>query len=368
MPPLDNTQHQLLRQFEERNRSGSCSPSEFLEELDLVPPIDFQLEVIAVDIELSLTRGVKPDLDQFVSSFPWLAEQILKLYAEVVETFVRNFCPLRSRKGAPLTSTEDYEIGEEIGRGGMGVVYRAIQKSVGRNVAVKVLFLSRKDIFSEAKKIAMLNHQNICRIYDVGEIGDFPFMAMQLIYGESLAKQIKSRKFVVEETLRIIICLADALTSAHRSNIVHFDVKPENILIKANGQPYLTDFGLSRRRSELTFEVGSLQPVSPAYCAPEQLSLQYGERSFPSDIYSLGLILFEMLTGRRAYFGDLNQILDQLKHDPPRRPTDYDAKIGTELESICLKAIEKHSANRFNSMADFRDSLLSTAVTMGIQI
>lgn len=369
MPPrLDNKQHQLLMQFEERNRSGNCSPSDFLNELDLVPPIDFQLEVIAVDIELSLTRGVKPNVDQFVSSFPWLADEIPNLYVEVVETFVKNFCPLRSRKGSPLTSTEDYEIGEEIGRGGMGVVYRAIQKSVGRNVAVKVLFLSREEIFSEAKKIAMLNHRNICRIYDVGQIGDFPFMAMQLIYGESLAKQIKSKRFTLSETLRTIIFLADALASAHRANIVHFDVKPENILVKANGQPFLTDFGLSRRRSEISFEAGSLQPVSPAYCAPEQLSLQYGERCFQSDIYSLGLILFEMLTGRRAYSGDLNQILDQLKHDPPRRPSDYISEIGPELESICLKAIEKHSANRFASMADFRQALLSAASRLGVEV
>lgn len=365
---MEQERHQLLMQFEERNLGAKCTPTEFFGELELVPAADFQLEVIAVDIELALTRGSKPGIDVYLSDFPWLADEIPRVYAEVVETFVRSFCPIRSRKGDPLTSTDDYEIGEEIGRGGMGVVYHAVQKSVGRNVALKVLFLSRSEIFSEAKKLASLNHRNICRIYEAGCIGDFPFMAMQLIYGESLSSQLKSKKFSIEETLRIIIPLADALASAHRSNIVHFDVKPDNILIDANGQSFLTDFGLARKRSELTLEAGSLQPVSPLYCSPEQLSLQFGERGIHSDMYSLGLILYEMLTGRRAYYGDLSQILDLLRNDPPRRPTDYDPQIVPELESICLRAIEKQPSSRFGSMADFREALVTAAVGQGIQL
>ena len=235
-------------------------------------------------------------------------------------------------------------------------------------MALKVLFLARHDIFHEARNMARLNHRNICRIYDVGTIGDFPFMSMQMVYGQSLKEKLDSGRLSIHESLKIVSQISDALAAAHRSNIVHFDVKPGNIIVNANGQPSLTDFGLARKRSEISLDVGSLQPASPIYCSPEQLSLQYGERSFKSDIYSLGLVLYECLTGRRVHQGETAEIIDQLKYDPPRRPRDYDHGISPNLESLCLRAIQKQPDDRFASMQDFHDALRSTAKRDGFNI
>ena len=358
---VDHNYHQLLRQFEDRNRLERCTPLQFLSAINPPPSLAFQIEVIAVDVELLLSRGIKPPLQVYLCDFPYLVDDIPNVYADVINTFIRSFCPVRSNGGS-LTSTSNYEIGDEIDRGGMGVIYRAVQKSIGRQVALKVLFLRRENIFAEAKKIATLNHRNICRIYDVGQIGDFPFMAMQLIQGDSLKKKMQRGRPPIHVAVNIVLQIAEALTAAHEANLVHFDVKPGNIVVNSSGHAWLTDFGLARRSSEISSDVGSLQPASPVYCAPEQLSLQYGDRGFKSDIYSLGLVLYELLTGRRAFDGNTAQIIDQLKHDPPRRPTDYDPAIGIELEQVCLRAISKQPDNRFAYMSQFREALFSCAL------
>jgi len=364
----EHNYHQLLKEFEERNRVGrEVTPAQFIAELPTPPTHAFQLEIIAVDIELALMRGVKPSLQKYLADFPFLRDEIPDVYADVVDTFVRNFCPVKRSLGNSR-STSAFEIGEEIGRGGMGVVYEAIQKSVGRSVALKVLFLARDNIFDEAKKVASLSHRNICRIYDAGKIGDFPYMSMQLVQGQTLKEMLAAIRPTISLSVCTIIQIADALAAAHRANMVHFDVKPENIVIGDKGHAWLTDFGLAKSCSEIADESTRLQAISPAYCAPEQLSLQYGERGFRSDIYSLGLVLYELLTGRRAFDGDLAQIIGQLKHDPPRRLSDYDDTIASQLESICLRAIEKQPGDRFVSMIEFRDQLISFALDSGFNI
>lgn len=353
----DQNYHLLLRQFEDLNRRGDrMSAIQFIENLDSPPPNSFSLEIVAVDIELTLTLGQKPSLQNYILDFPHLADQIPSTFDAVVDTFVGNFCPVRHSLGG-LKSAEEYDIEEEIGRGGMGVVYRAVQKSIGREVALKVLFLTRENIFDEARKAALLNHPNICKIYDAGRIGEFPFMAMQLIRGVSLKEKLAQERLAITESVSIVMQVADALSEAHRSDLVHFDVKPENILVNADGFAWIMDFGLARKRSEIAPEPSRLQEISPVYCAPEQRSLQYGNRGPSSDIYSLGLVLYEALTGRRAYHGDLNQVINQLKHDPPRRLRDYDPEISPELEAICLKAIMKHPEDRHESMTEFHDVL-----------
>lgn len=361
----EHNHHQLLRDFEERNRTGRCTPLQFISGLTPPPSIAIQVEIIAIDIELSLSRGVKPRLQAYLRDFPNLSGGIRDVYADVVDDFIKNFSPVREKNGG-FISTADYEIGEEIARGGMGVVYFAVQKSIGREVALKVLFLKRDDIFTEAKRIAKLNHRNICRIYDIGEIGKFPYMTMELVQGETLRERMERGRVSIADAIGIVGQTADALSAAHRVNLVHFDVKPANILVAANDHVWLTDFGIAEHLSEVALNTGISQPVSPVYCAPEQLSFQYGERGFQSDIYSLGLVFYELLTGRRAYDGDVAEIVEQLKFDPPRRPRDYDQEIEPELERICLKAIAKHSKDRFASMSDFQATLQSFVERFGI--
>ena len=349
--------HDLLQRFEDRNRSGErITPFRFISELSISVTQGFILEILAIDIELSLTRGLKPSLQKYLSDFPYLGDEIPDLFVSVINTFIKNFCPVRRSLGG-LKNTPEYDIEKEIGRGGMGVVYQATQRSIGRKVALKVLFFAREDIFREARKVAVLNHPNICKIYDAGKIGDFPFMAMQLIRGESLDQRMEHRRLSISEAVSTISQIADGLSAAHRSNLVHFDVKPENILVSADGYAWLMDFGLAKKPSEMSMEAGGMQPFSFVFSAPEQLSLQYGERGFRSDIYSLGLVLYFLLTGRRAYDGSMNQIMDQIRHDPPRRPSDYDPNITPELEAICLKAIRKDPGERYSSITEMRDQL-----------
>lgn len=300
--------------------------------------------------------GQRPNVQNYVIDFPHLANRIPDVFASVIDTFVATFCPVRHSLGG-TKRTEDYDIEEEIGRGGKGVVYQAIQKSIGRKVAVKVLFLSRDNLFEGARNVAELNHPNICKIYDAGKIGEFPFVAMQLIRGESLRETLSKKRLPIDDSVAIVIQIADALATAHLSNLAHCDVKPENVLINDDGTAWIMDLGLARKQSEVTAESSRLPEFSPNYCAPEQLSFQYGECGFISDIYSLGLVLYELLTGRRAYHGDLEEVIDQIKHDPPRRLTDYDPTIPHVLEEICLKAIMKQPEDRFESMAEFHDAL-----------
>lgn len=362
----DHNYHHLLRQFEEIKRRGKqMTPLHFINGLESSPSHALILEVIAVDIELALTCGIKPSLQLYLSDFPYLSDEIPDLFVAVVDTFIKNFCPVRHCLGG-LNSTAEYDIEGEIDRGGMGVVYQATQKSISRKVALKVLFLARDDIFNEARKVAVLNHPNICKVYDAGKIGEFPFMSMQLVRGKSLKKMQSQKRLSIPESISIVIQIADALAEAHRSNLVHFDVKPENIVVSVDGFASLMDFGLARKNSEISNDASRLQPFSPVYCAPEQLSLQFGERGARSDIYSLGLVLYELLAGRRAFNGNSAQIIDQLKHDPVRRLTDYDADISPKLEAICLKAIEKQPRNRFTSMMSFRDSLKMFALRSGV--
>ena len=364
----DHNYHQLLKQFEDLNRNGQrTAPVQFIGDLPTLPTPAFQLEVIAVDVELALTQGVKPSLQQYLSDFPFLRDEIPDVYADVVSSFVRNFCPVKRSLGKER-STQAYEIGEEIGRGGMGVVYEAIQKSVGRSVAFKVLFISRDNIFEEARKVAGLSHRNVCRIYDAGKVGDFPFMSMQLIRGQTVKQLLANGRPPISRSVCTIIQVTDALASAHRANIVHFDVKPDNIVVGAKGHTWLTDFGLAKSCSEIAEESFRLEPCSPVYCSPEQLSLQYGERGLRSDIYSVGLVLYELLSGRRAFDGNFSQIIDQLQHDPPRRLRDYSEDIPPQLEDICLKAIEKQPGDRFASMIELRDQLISFAIDSGFNI
>jgi serine/threonine protein kinase len=139
-------------------------------------------------------------------------------------------------------------------------------------------------------------------------------------------------------------------------------------LIDKDGVLQVVDFGLAKKRSEVFPDACPLQPKSTHNCAPEQLSSEYGELGFRCDIYSLGTVLYEMLTGRRVYGGDMAQVLDQLRFDPPRRITDYDQSIPLELEELCLRAIKKQPSERFSSVEEFRDRLQLFALKSGIEV
>ena len=279
-----------------------------------------------------------------------------------------------------------YELVRQIGCGGMGVVYEARQPNLNRTVALKMILggetcspVMRRRFFIEAEAAARLDHPNIVPIYEVGEFEDNPFLSMKLVHGESLRKKMvhgelglpkdgkglsKSAVTEGERTIaRLIATLARAVHHAHTHNVVHRDLKPGNILFDANNTPHVTDFGLAKildpDRSELsapTEIIGTL-----AYMSPQQVR---AEPVTPvTDIYSLGVILYELLAGQLPFHGTTrNETLQLIETEPPTRLKSRNRHIHKDLETICLKCLEKDNGNRYataEALANDLDSWLA---------
>lgn len=260
----------------------------------------------------------------------------------------------------------DFELLAELGRGGMGVVYRARQLSLNRDVALKILpggeFARpefRKRFRAEALTAARLQHPNIVAIYEVGEHEGLPFFAMELVCGRTLAEIIRDGALSPDKAAEYCLSLSRAVHFAHSKGVLHRDLKPPNILLDAFDQPRLTDFGLARSlgaNSDLTL---SGQTVgSPAYMPPEQ-ALGKSETLGPAaDVYSLGAILYHLIAGRPPFQGStLPQVLRQVQEDEPIPPKRLNPGIPEDLQTIGLKCLQKDPAQRYHSAQDLADDL-----------
>ena len=252
----------------------------------------------------------------------------------------------------------DYEIQEEIARGGMGVVYRARQRSLNRIVALKVLLggtlageEGRRRMQMEAAAAARLRHPNIVPVYEAGEFDGQPFYAMALIEGRTLADIIRDGPMPAARAARYLARIAEAVHYAHREGVLHRDLKPSNVLIDANDEPHVTDFGLAKildgaGGGTLTGSVLG----SPAYMPPEQALGRGAEIGPTSDVYSLGAVLYELLTSLPPFQGDSpSSIIEQVKTAEPVPPRRLNASVPVDLETVCLKCLEKECARRYAS-------------------
>jgi serine/threonine protein kinase len=264
----------------------------------------------------------------------------------------------------PLPTLPGYRVLEEIGRGSMGIVYRAWHERLDLEVALKIPhgFLVTDPVqlerfFREAQAAARLIHPNLCRVLDVGLVGDLPYLAMTYVPGRSLAQQPPRDAVAIAQ---LIHTLAVALAEAHRHGVIHRDLKPSNILIQPDGEPVVTDFGLALRLdgvNERLTQMGSVMGT-PHYMAPEQARGDVQAMGPACDVYSLGVVLYELLTGQLPFQGPgLVALLFQVVYQEPARPSQVRPEVDPRLEAICLKAMAKTIEQRYPSMLHLADAL-----------
>lgn len=271
---------------------------------------------------------------------------------------------------ASVRALGDYELLEEVARGGMGVVFRARQRSLGRQVAVKVLLgghfagaEARARFREEAAAAAALQHPHIVAIHEVGEHEGQPFFSMDFVEGRTLAALVAEQgPLPGRRAAELLAVIARAVAFAHGQGVLHRDLKPSNVLLDPFGQPRITDFGLAKRlrgsSAELTATGQALG--SPAYAAPEQVRGR-GELGPAADVYSLGALLYHLLTGRPPFQGDtLAAVLRQVAEGEPVSPRRLNPSVSRDLETICLKCLEKEPARRYPDAAALAEDLERT--------
>jgi len=255
-----------------------------------------------------------------------------------------------------------YELREEIGHGGMGEVYRAYDTSLKRDVAIKLLKehggkSASMRFFREARLIAQLQHPNIVGVYEVGISNRRPFIAMELVEGATLHGRLD--KLGLTERIRVLQRVAEGVAHAHEHDIVHRDLKPSNILLGEDGVPRVADFGLAKETDATTMVTASgVIMGTPQYMAPEQVRGERKEMGSWTDVYSLGVMLYEALTGTRPYDGEeLAGICNKVLQGEAKPPRKLDPSLSPELEAICLKAMDPEIRRRYLDAGEFANEL-----------
>ena len=260
----------------------------------------------------------------------------------------------------------DYELLEEIGRGGQGVVFRAWQRSLNRTVAVKIIGVGQfatnahlKRLRREAEAAAKLNHPGIVPIYEVGERDGTSYFSMRFIEGDRLDELVSRGPISTPQAAELIAKVARTVHYAHEHGILHRDIKPGNILLDTNGEPHLTDFGLARLVEHGSTVTGTQEVMgTPSYMAPEQAIGNNAAVSSSTDVYGLGAVLYELLTGYPPFAGGTTyETIHLLLDSEPRQPRLLNRKVDRDLSAICLKALEKNPRYRYSSALELAEDL-----------
>jgi serine/threonine-protein kinase len=357
------------------------------------------LELVYQEVLLREERGEEPQLQEYLERFPQFAAQLRPLFvvhralessswleSDPAETPPEVTSPASSGAAADLPVVPGYEVLGEVGRGGMGVVYQARQMGLNRLVALKMIKagdcagpqeLARFRI--EAEAVGRLQHPHIVQVYEVGEHAGLPYLAMEYINGGSLARKLAGTPLPARQAARLVETLARAMHHAHQRGIVHRDLKPTNVLLASEGAsppdseeagglhsplatfiPKISDFGLAR---DLEGRAGEQTPSealvgTPSYMAPEQAEGKASEVGPAGDIYALGAILYELLTGRPPFKAATHlETLLQVRTEDPLPPSRLQSKTPRDLETICLKCLAKPPGKRYSDALALAEDL-----------
>jgi hypothetical protein len=382
----------------ERWRRGERRPAEsYLQaEADLAGDAEAVLELVYNEVVVREELGERPLLDEYLHRFPAHAAALrrqLELHAllgeadrdsrerppaapqlrtpsSTTEVLTPTLPSTRTtRRARPGTDGEElpervggYEILGELGRGGMGVVYQARQPGLGRLVALKMIAGGAEGqarFQLEAETVARLQHPNIVQIYEIGSDNGRPFVALEYVAGGSLAERLRGNVLEPAAAAGLLLTLARAVQHAHEQGVIHRDLKPANVLLTAGGTPRIADFGLAKC---LDLEHGQtasgLIMGTPSYMPPEQAEGRHRVVGPAADVYALGAVLYECLTGRPPFKGA--SVIDTIRAvvaEEPVSPSRLQSKTPRDLETICLKCLQKEPAKRYASAADLADDL-----------
>jgi serine/threonine protein kinase/formylglycine-generating enzyme required for sulfatase activity len=340
----------LCDQFE---KAWSGSPRPRIEDYlgNAVDPQRSELlqELLALELELRVEGGEEPTVDEYARRFPE--------HAALVQTV------FRSAGCLPLESIGRYRVRCRLGGGGFGQVYLCYDDRAEREVAIKVPRRNRltseeaeQGMLHEARSVARLNHGGIVTLFDVGEHEGQCFLVYQYIEGLNLAQLLKQGPVLQDQAAQLVAQVADTLHYAHGQNLYHRDIKPANILLDRDGHPYVTDFGLAILDEDVPRE-GARRCGTYPYMAPEQVRGEGHRIDGRTDIYSLGVVLYELLCDRRPFLGSNSEVSNQIVYRDPRPPRQIKQAIDPDLERICLKALAKQMSARYPTAGDMAEDL-----------
>jgi serine/threonine-protein kinase len=348
-----------------------------------------RLDEVVVAYLKSLEAGQTPDPEEWLRRYPDLAAELHEFFADQAEVRrwtapLRPLAPATPPPGAtdtpvpavpetadrapaaPLPTLGDYELLAVIGRGGMGAVFEARQKSLNRTVALKMIrtdpaaFPAEGRRFrNEAEMAAGLDHPNIVPVYEVAEHAGQLYFSMKRIEGGSLAVQLDHFAADPKSAARLMAQVARAVHHAHQRGILHRDLKPANILLDAQGQPHVTDFGLAKRiEVDSSLTQSGMLVGTPSYMAPEQALGKKGAVTTATDVYGLGAVLYALLTGRPPLQGEtILETLEKVKGQEPEPASKSNPRVDRDLETVCLKCLDKDPHQRYGSAEGLAEDL-----------